>query len=708
MATDTTWFFGDFDFVPANGVHAGPITEMHISERDLTILRTALTRGERVLSGITQAKQVTIDGILDADNAEDLTTKARAMAKGLMNLPDILGANKPDGVYVYDDALLLNPETLFGKRSGENNSFMPFHAVFLCPTGFPRITTQTIQTTSNIDTVPYLGSIDVGGDTEPEPEIVINLVDASTIEDIYFSNITTNMQISITGETFIDGDSITLDISRKTVLHNTTPIPFNGVFPRFVPGVNEYQLTVAAGPETEALIQDSYNSEITVYGNNRVGQSFEVAGAETVSQIGLLLKKVSTPATAVVEVLVVGGGGGGGGHNGATVVQGGGGGAGQLVHKTGKAVAAGSYTVTVGAGGNGGVSGTPLGQNGGDSAFDDITALGGGGGGTTTGNGQNGGSGGGGGSTGTGHTTAGTGSSGTDTFGNNGGQGGSGDAGGSQGGGGGGGAGGAGGSNTTGGGHGRGGIGKDMSADFGTAYGVSGKFAGGGGGGNTDNSVTNYGGGLGRNGGSPSTAGAANTGGGGGGDNNSTDGKAGGSGIVIVKYLTADFGTCTGGTIVTMGSYTLHVFTSSGTFVADPLVSAELGNLLVKIETDATGEPSGTPVTDAELTITPDEVGDTFGELIKSLDDPALSATTTYHVTIYQESDGGDVNNYYVLKKQNTDVYADGNLETSADAGANWTQETGQDLYLKIWGSLPADFNLQLLIKYFASFFNVV
>ena len=63
------------------------------------------------------------------------------------------------------------------------------------------------------------------------------------------------------------------------------------------------------------------------------------------------------------------------------------------------------------------------------------------------------------------------------------------------------------------------------------------------------------------------TAGTANTGGGGGAacSNFATPGGAGGSGKVIVRYETALL-TATGGTITTDGAYTVHSFTSSGTF----------------------------------------------------------------------------------------------------------------------------------------------
>lgn len=65
------------------------------------------------------------------------------------------------------------------------------------------------------------------------------------------------------------------------------------------------------------------------------------------------------------------------------------------------------------------------------------------------------------------------------------------------------------------------------------------------------------------------TAGTANRGGGGGGGAGAWfvgAGKPGGSGVALFRYLTGT-AIATGGTITTVGEYTLHTFTSSGTFV---------------------------------------------------------------------------------------------------------------------------------------------
>lgn len=84
----------------------------------------------------------------------------------------------------------------------------------------------------------------------------------------------------------------------------------------------------------------------------------------------------------------------------------------------------------------------------------------------------------------------------------------------------------------------------------------------GGGGAGTGSSGTD---GYGYQGGDP-TAGTVNTGGGGGGQGSgrNNSGASGGSGVVIIAYSGTQI--ATGGTISTSGGYTLHTYTTSGTF----------------------------------------------------------------------------------------------------------------------------------------------
>jgi hypothetical protein len=272
-----------------------------------------------------------------------------------------------------------------------------------------------------------------------------------------------------------------------------------------------------------------------------------------------------------VEYLVIAGGGGGGG------ARGGGGGAGGYRTDTGISVSVGTnYTVTVGAGGTAG-PGSVQGTSGGNSVFSSITSIGGGAGGTgfasSNNNGLSGGSGGGGaalsaptGGTG-GSATPGQGFAGASSL--TGGEGYSG--------------GGGGGSSSVGT---TGSVGNAPAGNggAGTASSITGTsvtYAGGGGGGNYSAAPSparvggTGGSGGGGNGGAwgdgpgvqvSATAGTTNRGSGGGGGGNTQGGAAGGSGIVIIRYLGAQRGS--GGTVTSADGYTIHTFTSSGTYTA--------------------------------------------------------------------------------------------------------------------------------------------
>ena len=289
-----------------------------------------------------------------------------------------------------------------------------------------------------------------------------------------------------------------------------------------------------------------------------------------------------------VDVLVVAGGGAGG-HNGTNNdIAGGGGGAGGLIYKKGYQITnSNAITVTVGAGGTGAptAGGSTKPTNGDNSVFGTLTAIGGGsGGGYVTSPSAYyaanvGGSGGG------GMYAINAGASGTSLQGNSGGSGTNISSPGAY---------------AAGGGGGAGGVGADANASTGTggnggiglAYDISGVstyYAGGGGGGAGFQIAGKSGGtgGLGGGGNSSATgigtAGTANTGGGAGGSGNVATspypGAAsanGGSGIVILRYKGGQKGT--GGTITKINGYTVHTFTSSGTFVPYSKQNATLVN----------------------------------------------------------------------------------------------------------------------------------
>ena len=262
-----------------------------------------------------------------------------------------------------------------------------------------------------------------------------------------------------------------------------------------------------------------------------------------------------------IDYIIVAGGGAGG------VWHAGGGGGGGVVTATAYSVTPNnSYPISVGAGGSGGSNPTTVvGTNGTDSTGFGYTAIGGGRGGNYNATAPaSGGSGAG----GNGDATYITGAAGTVGQGYAGGDGKNSHAGGGGGGG--------------------GGIGQtaasaSVAGDGGVGYlWLNGSYYAGGGGGGTwpSSSIDDAGAGGSGGGGRgsygsntyPPTAGTVNTGGGGGGhggQGNNTSWAAfiaGGSGVVIVRYLGTQRGT--GGTVTSASGYTYHTFTGTGSFTA--------------------------------------------------------------------------------------------------------------------------------------------
>lgn len=272
----------------------------------------------------------------------------------------------------------------------------------------------------------------------------------------------------------------------------------------------------------------------------------------------------------MVQYLVIAGGGGGGQR------YSGGGAGGYRSSVTGELSGGGlsaeslltlvpgtSYAVTIGAGGVGGTPADPsLATNGNNSSFAAITSIGGGRGAInnsvqyTGETGSSGGSGGGGNGDGYGSGLV-SGGAGTSGQGFAGGTGWS--QSGNNSGGGGGGAGQPGGNATSG--------SSLVSGGDGVSSSITGAAVVRAGGGAPARQTPSTAGSPGAGGGGFAGGGngSANTGGGGGCGRDSSAG-AGGSGIVIIRYLGSQRGT--GGTITSSGGYTIHTFTSSGTFIA--------------------------------------------------------------------------------------------------------------------------------------------
>ncbi|MBI5779683.1 MAG: DUF2341 domain-containing protein, partial [Planctomycetes bacterium] len=349
--------------------------------------------------------------------------------------------------------------------------------------------------------------------------------------------------------------SLCATVTRNTQVYTNTGLVSGTAYAYRIRAYNAVGVSGYSNIASATTLGFSATGGTISYGNYTT-HVFTASGAFTV-----------TAGSGNVEVLVVAGGGGGGWHHG------GGGGGGGVVYDTALAVGAGSYPIVIGAGGTSPGPDDTYGNNGGDSTAFGLLASGGGGGGYYSNNaGKAGGSGGGGGgyngTAGSSDQSSRMASSGTRTV--------YGNAGGNRTGS---------GSNTNGNGGGAGGASSSSQGGPGiyisafSSFGSNGYFGGGGGGGNdgVGNSGMHGGGNGGNGGGGAGTAATANTGsGGGGGGGSSGDGRPGGSGIVIIRYLASSGIVATGGTIIPPSGTTTHIFTTSGTFTPNGSQNVEV------------------------------------------------------------------------------------------------------------------------------------
>lgn len=360
---------------------------------------------------------------------------------------------------------------------------------------------------------------------------------------IHISNYSSNTNKSYSSDGVMETDATTSYLGIQSGLwSNTAPIT---------------SISIAPDTSSDSLVS---GSSVSLYGVKRGSDgvvNFPASGGTVTTSGGYTYHTFTSSGSLRVmkdltaEVLVVAGGGAGGSY------YGGGGGAGGVSYKSPAVLAAGTATVVIGAGGSGAGATPVAGANGNISQFQGVISNGGGGGGSWVSSvvvaGKAGGSGGGGpmgvaaGNTGPAGASNQGSTDGATGFGNSGGSGYRGSTGTAYRGGGGGGAGAAGSAtpannDTSPGSNGGAGLNTWSSWASATSTGQSGFYAGGGGGGvvsGTSGQGGLGGGGNGDNGTGNPAAGIANTGGGGGADTASGLGAAaGGSGVVIIRYLT--------------------------------------------------------------------------------------------------------------------------------------------------------------------------
>lgn len=609
--------FGIYPLSTANGVRITKVDDLNAARRVLTAMDLAGQNGLSILRALLRGKVIKVDGYVLADSESQFSGYIREMLQAL--IAEHLNQSVPTadlqietsvGTLVYDDCILLNTDTMFDPQDPSQPTWIPFHLLFLSPKGIAHEVNPTEVADDTITTSPYTNTVTISGDASPKPVLRFTFVDASTIDELTFTNQTTNESITISGLGLNDGDILVIDTELGEVRKNTTKIDFTGVFPRFLPGTNDYQIAFS-GTSNVSQEQTSYDDVEVVYSAKWISQEFQVNGNQDISQLALFIRKVAGEVLALYDDF-----------SGSISAS--------------KWNTSGSVTAT-----GGRMRLNAIGQT--STATTDNKTPGGG---VPDGDGING--------VQFWFQWVGGGPEGTDR---------------------------------------RFGItnGTDyirLKSEHATQPGVSrwetgGAFSGGGG------------------------------------------GETGPTGTVEIRVESGAV------KVYWNGTYRFTAKASGGMpagmyfWAQAPQISGETNyleidnlkfptvatanvDLDVAIYPDDTGDPdiAGGAVTNGELSIAIGDIGTSFSQIIKAFaTPPSLLDATVYHLVISQA--GGDVNNYIEVRKNTAGGYADGTLETSGDSGTTWDDTTpaAEDLWFRLWTTLPTSFDVDLLISYFKSYF---
>lgn len=142
-------------------------------------------------------------------------------------------------------------------------------------------------------------------------------------------------------------------------------------------------------------------------------------------------------------------------------------------------------------------------------------------------------------------------------------------------------------------------------------------------------------------------------------------------------------------------SFKLHNYNTSNTVSVGRVVllmkknTGTTTDLQVRIETDNSGQPSGTAVTNGTATLSAFTDSSYAWKTVSFATAPQLTGNTTYWLVVQHVTEGSGDSQYYWLGDACTPTYTYGNLATYATA--TWAADTATDQAFQIYAQSPID-----------------
>lgn len=213
-----------------------------VNHRELNYQKLAEVDGAKPLQENFDVRTIVLKGKIKGSSIDDLEERIDALKQALAPQEKNLDIEYASGIRRY----ICSCTRITIERSWFHLNFAPFELEFTCadpPHGLALDTSTAEYTVNTIAT--YYGSFVAKGTRRPMPRIEITVTSQTDLQTIYFRNVNTNSTMSIS-RTFSNGDVLVIDTSDFTVTINGEACVYEGVFPEFVQGDNDFRIWAKA------------------------------------------------------------------------------------------------------------------------------------------------------------------------------------------------------------------------------------------------------------------------------------------------------------------------------------------------------------------------------------------------------------------------------------------------------------------------------
>lgn len=220
-------------------------------DRDFDTVGVPRGHGQIITGDFWRKKRVKVSGIIKKPTNELLEIELDAMKKALGVGEAYLDITIAGVVRRYK-ATLVNGSNLFEQRKGYHITVCPFQAEFECSTPFGEsVDYQTIGFLDNSD-LAFIEQANNDGTVEAKPVIIVSFSAANSVTAVSFKNNSTGEEIKIT-QNFVAGDYLRFDSELLSATVNGSEVDYDGAFPSFKTGANNFTLTITGTSATYDL-----------------------------------------------------------------------------------------------------------------------------------------------------------------------------------------------------------------------------------------------------------------------------------------------------------------------------------------------------------------------------------------------------------------------------------------------------------------------